>query len=115
MMKQKSHFNVTGPMVRHLRKQRGWSQQKLAERLQDAGWKISRSSLAKIECRIVRVGDFDLQHFANVFGISIGKLFPRESRKAPVQAMIGKANGRLGFQHVKPAGVAVVQDGKVKR
>ncbi len=114
-MKQKSHFNVTGPIVRHLRKQRGWSQQKLAERLQDAGWKISRSSLAKVECQIVRVGDFDLQNFANVFGISIGKLFPRESIKAPVQVMIGRANGHLSFQHVKPDRVAVLQEGKVKR
>ena len=92
-MKRDTHYNIIGPVVRHLRKQRGWSQARLSERLQSAGWRISRSGLAKIECRMVWVGDFELLYFVNVFGIGIGELFPRESKKAPVQSMIAKANG----------------------
>ena len=92
-MKRDTHYNVIGPVVRRLRKQRGWSQARLSERLQSAGWRISRSGLAKIECRMVWVGDFELLYFVNVFGIGIGELFPRESKKAPVQSMIAKANG----------------------
>ena len=89
-MKRDTHCNVVGPVVRHLRKQRRWSQAKLAERLQSAGWNISRSGLAKIECRVVWVGDFELLYFVNVFGVGIGQLFPHASKNAPVQPMIAR-------------------------
>lgn len=89
-MKRETHFNVVGPIVQQLRKQRGWSQAKLAERLQSAGWNISRSGLAKIECRVVWVGDFELFYFVNVFGVGIAELFPNHSKKAPVETMIAK-------------------------
>lgn len=92
-MRRDTHCNVIGPVVQRLRKQRGWSQAKLAEQLQSAGWKISRSGLAKIECRVVWVGDFELLYFVNVFGVGIGALFPRTSEKAPVQTMIAKPLG----------------------
>lgn len=92
-MPRETHINVIGPVVRHLWKRRGWSQAKHAERLQAAGWNISRSGLAKIECRMVWVGDFELLYLVNVFGGGIGDLFPRESKKTPVQAMIAKGNG----------------------
>lgn len=92
-MGRDTHCNIIGPVVQRLRKQRGWSQAKLAERLQSAGWKISRSGLAKIECRVVWVGDFELLYFVNVFGVGIGELFPRTSKKAPVLTMIAKFSG----------------------
>ena len=89
-MRRDTHCNVIGPVVQRLRKQRGWSQAKLAEHLQSAGWNISRSGLAKIECRVVWVGDFELLYFVNVFGVGIGELFPRASENAPVMTMIAK-------------------------
>lgn len=96
-MRQHTHYNVIGPVVQRLRKQRGWSQAALAERLQSVGWKISRSGLAKIECRVVWVGDFELLYFVNVFGICIGDLFPGDSKRAPVRAMIAKASESSEF------------------
>jgi hypothetical protein len=57
-MKRDTHLNVIGPEIRRIRKQRGWSQSKLELHLQSVGWNISRSGLAKIECRIMWVGDF---------------------------------------------------------
>ena len=42
---------------------------------------------------MVWVGDFELLYFVNVLGVGIGNLFPHESKKAPVQAMIAKTNG----------------------
>ena len=102
-MKRDTHCNVVGPVVQRLRKERGWSQAKLAERLHAAGWNISRSGLAKIECRLVWVGDFELLYFVNVFGVGIGNLFPRVSKNAPVQTMIAKlsegAGAREGHRH----------------
>lgn len=95
-MKRDTHCNVVGPVVQRLRKERGWSQAKLAERLQSAGWNISRSGLAKIECRLVWVGDFELLYFVNVFGVGIGNLFSHVSKNAPVRTMIAKLSEGAG-------------------
>jgi transcriptional regulator with XRE-family HTH domain len=95
-MKRDTHLNVIGPGIRRIRKQRGWSQSKLALRLQSVGWNISRSGLAKIECRIMWVGDFELLYFVRALGVGIGELFPRNAKTAPVQAMIAKLSRSLG-------------------
>ena len=89
-MKRATHCNIIGPIVRRFRRQRGWSQAKLANHLQNAGWNISRSGLAKVECRMVWVGDFELLYFVNVFGVGIGQLFPSVTKNAPVPPMIAK-------------------------
>jgi transcriptional regulator with XRE-family HTH domain len=99
-MKRDTHLNVIGPEIRRIRKQRGWSQSKLALRLQSVGWQISRSGLATIECRIVWVGDFELLYFVNVLGVGIGELFPSEAKKAPVEAMIAKLSRTAGHSTV---------------
>ena len=90
-MKRDTHLNVIGPEIRRIRKQRGWSQSKLALHLQSVGWKISRSGLAKIECRIVWVGDFELLYFVRALGVGIEKLFPRASVQEPGQALAEKS------------------------
>ena len=95
-MRRDTHGNVIGPVVQRLRKQGGWSQAKLSEHLQSAGWNISRSGLAKIECRVVWVGDFELLYFVNIFGVGIGELFPRTSMKAPVLTMIARSLESVG-------------------
>lgn len=89
-MNRDTHCNIIGPVVRRLRRHRGWSQAKLAARLQASGWKISRSGVAKIECRVVWVGDFELLYFIRVFGVEIGELFPRHNRREPVRALVEK-------------------------
>lgn len=48
----------------------------LAIRLQLTGWDISRESVAKIESRVVRVGDHRLYFLANVFNVPIPDLLP---------------------------------------
>jgi transcriptional regulator with XRE-family HTH domain len=102
-MKRDTHLNVIGPEIRRIRKQRGWSQSTLAQRLQSAGWDITRSGLAKIECRIVWVGDFELLYFVNVFGVRVGDLFPTFGRNSSVQAAIVKfSQGSRG--NCSPAG-----------
>lgn len=68
--------NMVGPQVRKLRYVTGWSQEKLAEKLQLLGWDIGRVSLAKIESRLVRVDDYELLFFAKVFNVHLDDLFP---------------------------------------
>ncbi|MGA2603917.1 MAG: helix-turn-helix transcriptional regulator [Verrucomicrobiia bacterium] len=70
------YLNMVGPQIRKLRYMRGWSQDKLAAKLQLLGWDIGRVSLAKIESRLVRVDAHDLLFFAKVFNVRLDDLFP---------------------------------------
>lgn len=69
--------NLVGPEIRKLRCQLGWTQAMLAEKLAREGHEISRSALAKIECQLVWVGDFELLYFVRALGVRIEHLFPR--------------------------------------
>lgn len=80
----KAHRNVVGAEVRRRRKQLRWSQARLANHLQAAGLDISRSSLAKIECGVVWVGDFELLYLARVLGIRVQDLFPKIAAQEPL-------------------------------
>jgi transcriptional regulator with XRE-family HTH domain len=51
-------LNLTGRLVNKLRNERGWTQDELTDRLQKAGWMISRSGVSKIESGLVYVHDF---------------------------------------------------------
>lgn len=73
----KSGLNLIGPQVRKLRLRKGWSQAKLAIKLQLRGWNISRDSLASLELQRRRVPDCELLFLARVFGVTTEDLFPR--------------------------------------
>ena len=60
-------LNLAGRLVNKLRNERGWTQDELADRLQHAGWRVSRSGLSKIEGGLVYVHDYQVQIFAFVF------------------------------------------------
>lgn len=70
------HHNLIGPQVRKLRYKQGWSQSMLSIKLQLAGWDVTRSTVAKIESRLVWVGDFQLFYFTRVLKVDLGDLFP---------------------------------------
>ena len=76
--------NVVGPEIRRLRYARGWSQAKLALKLQLAGWDISRSGVAKIEAQLVWVGDYELYYFTEVFRVTLEALFPKVDPRKPL-------------------------------
>jgi transcriptional regulator with XRE-family HTH domain len=71
-------LNVIGPQVRKWRDNRGWSQEKLASKLQLQGWSISRHSLAKLELGLRRVSDCELFFLARVLRLDLRDLFPRQ-------------------------------------
>jgi transcriptional regulator with XRE-family HTH domain len=52
------------------------TQEQLAIKLQMAGYDRSRGTLAKIEARLLWVGDHELFFFAKVLGVSVSALFP---------------------------------------
>ena len=69
--------NMVGPQIRKLRYARGWSQEKLAEKLQLLGWDIDRVAVSKIESRLVHMDDYELLYFTKVFNVGLADLFPK--------------------------------------
>ncbi|HWX22416.1 MAG TPA: helix-turn-helix transcriptional regulator [Candidatus Binatia bacterium] len=74
-------LNVVGPQVRSLRLQRGWTQDRLAVRLQLLGWETSRESVNRLENQTRRVPDLELFALARILGVRTDDLFPRDTRK----------------------------------
>lgn len=69
-------LNVVGPQIRKLRSQRGWTQEVFAQKLQLAGWDVSRTSLAKLEAKLRWVPDCELLFLAKVLSVQLKDLFP---------------------------------------
>ena len=69
-------LNVVGSEVRKLRNQRGWTQEVFAQKLQLAGWDVSRTSLAKLETGLHWVSDCELLFLAKVLAVELDDLFP---------------------------------------
>lgn len=79
----KCQTNIVGPQIRKLRVRRGWSQAKLAERLQLNGLDIGREVIAQIEAQTHCVKDKDLPFFAYVLKVGVDDLFfGRENRRS---------------------------------
>ena len=77
--------NLVADQVSQFRNERGWTQDELADRLQLAGWNISRSGLSKIENCTLYVPEFRLFYLAHVFGlINPMPLFPAIDPRKPV-------------------------------
>ena len=70
------HRNLIGPQVRKLRSQKGWTQDQLAGALQRAGLDLSRSSVAKVEARMVWVADHEIFFYMHVFRVDFTDLYP---------------------------------------
>jgi transcriptional regulator with XRE-family HTH domain len=77
-MEQRTPRNAVGAVVRRLRTGRGWTQEAFAAKLQVAGCPVSRGTLAKIEARIRIVTDVELFAMAQVLGVEMPTLFPRD-------------------------------------
>ena len=72
----KRPLNLIGPQVRKLRDRKGLTQESLAEKLQLAGWDISRTSLAKLEAELRWVSDVELLFLAKVLRVAVTDLYP---------------------------------------
>jgi transcriptional regulator with XRE-family HTH domain len=80
IMSQLTYKNVVGPKIRSLRIQFSWTQDALAKYLRRMGWDISRSTLAKIEARLIHVSDSDLLYFVRLFEVRPDYLLPELDR-----------------------------------
>ena len=62
--------NISGKMLRKIRIEKGFSQQRLAEKLQLEGIELTSKEISKIENDDRLVQDFELFAFAKVLGVS---------------------------------------------
>ena len=76
-MKARIQKNIVGPQVRRKRCEKDWSQEKLADELQDIGWNAGRKRVAKIENGEAKVSDIEQLMLAAVFSVGIQDLLPR--------------------------------------
>ena len=67
--------NLIGPNVTKFRCQRGWTQGELIAKLRSVGCPITLEILANIEMQRCAVTDVQLAFFAEIFCVSVEKLF----------------------------------------
>ena len=79
--KKPSLLNVIGPRVRWLRERKGWTQDRLAVKLQLIGWDVSRNAVTTLENQQRRVTDLELFALARVLGVKADELLPRNMRR----------------------------------
>ena len=83
-------LNLAGRLVNKLRNERGWTQDELADRLQQAGWRVSRSGLSKIEGGLVYVHDYQVQIFAFVFRVPTVTFVPTLDLSKPIDETLSR-------------------------
>ena len=71
-------MNIIGDNVKKIRKQRGWTQDQLTAKCNLVGFNISRGTLAKIESKVRRVVDSEVQLLAMALQITIDELFSND-------------------------------------
>lgn len=68
-------MNIVGPKVQELREQQQLTQEMLSARCNLLGWDISRGSLAKIEAKVRRVTDIEVELLAKALRVPVNFLF----------------------------------------
>lgn len=70
--------NVVGPQIRRLRNAASLSQEQFSARCGVFGWRLSRSTLAKIEAQVRCVTDAELYVLAKTLRSEIDRLYPSD-------------------------------------
>lgn len=73
-----TEMNMIGSNLRRLRIERGWSQQKLSDKLEMLAIYVCRGSISRIEDKQRTVTDIELYGFSQVLGVPIEKLFEEQ-------------------------------------
>ena len=68
--------NIVGPRVKQIRQSQDLKQAELVARCNLIGWDITRSTLAKIECRVRRVTDEEAALLARALKVGVEELYP---------------------------------------
>ena len=72
------NINIVGHNIKRLRILNGMSQKELSEKLETLAVYVCRGSISRIEENKRTITDIELKGFADVFNVSIDKLFDSE-------------------------------------
>lgn len=67
--------NIIGPNIRKIRKEKKWTQAKLAMKCQMHGWSVIRDTIGKIESQARCVTDGEVMFLAKVLESSIEEIY----------------------------------------
>jgi transcriptional regulator with XRE-family HTH domain len=99
-------LNLVGRQIGRLRYARNWTQEMLAEALDQAGWPLTRSGVSKIEGGAVYVPDFRLLYLSRVLGVEVEELLPKIDRNEPLHEVILRRirlkGGSIDFKKHQP-------------
>lgn len=95
-MRARISRNLSGPGVRRFRCKLNWSQETLAEKLQDMGLNIGRQRIAKIENGQARVNDVEQFFLARIFGVTTADLVPKIDGSQSLYISVSRLTG--GFK-----------------
>ena len=70
----RKRLNIWGAALRRFRRERGWSQEELARRVQRAGWDVSRVVLFRIESGDRQLVDYEAEFLLRVLGRTLADL-----------------------------------------
>lgn len=70
--------NISGPAIKKLHLEKGWSQRELADILQLKGLDVDKNAIQRIEARKRFVTDIELVYFAKVFEVDYRELLEEE-------------------------------------
>ena len=73
-----TEMNMIGSNLRRLRMERGWSQQKLSDKLEMLAIYVCRGSISRIEDKLRTVTDIELYGFSQVLEVPIQALFEEQ-------------------------------------
>lgn len=84
-----AHEKVIAEKVRQLRTERGWSQDDLARRMEDMGWPMHQTTVAKLEAAKRPIRAAEVYALAMVFGLPIQALWylPVPGEPWPIERM----------------------------
>lgn len=68
-------MNIIGKNVKAIREGKGWTQDQLVAKCNLLSWKLSRSTLAKIESQVRRVIDQEVLYLSQALNCEIQDLF----------------------------------------
>ncbi|TDF37410.1 XRE family transcriptional regulator [Alteromonadaceae bacterium M269] len=76
-------MNIIGPNLKEIRLDKGLTQEEFSHKCQLNGFNITRSTLAKIEAKVRRVTDIEVQLISEVLDISVDVLFLSDDERTP--------------------------------
>ena len=74
----KDRCNLSGPNIKRLREERGFSQEELAAKMQLLGLEINQNAISRVELGYRVVPDYELLYFARVFEVSVQELLTEQ-------------------------------------